>query len=115
MQCLFCFLLVGCFFGSWPVKSGNKTKGPTNERDHCGICNRLHNCIVYFMDVQKMTKQVDFFAQIKDYKKMLILTALEDSKGKVSKAAQQLTLKRTTLVEMMKILEIDWRVYRGQK
>ena len=58
---------------------------------------------------------IDFAKDVRDYKLSLILPALESTGGNIERAAKLLMLKRTTLVEMMKIMKISRDEYRVKR
>jgi len=58
---------------------------------------------------------IDFAKSVRDYKLSLIIPALESTGGNIERAAKLLMLKRTTLVEMMKILKISRAEYRVKR
>jgi DNA-binding NtrC family response regulator len=58
---------------------------------------------------------IDFVKAVYEYKLSLILPALESTGGNIERAAKLLMLKRTTLVEMMKILKINKDEFRTKR
>ncbi len=59
-------------------------------------------------DFNPFAKEMDFNALVMDYEKKLILHALSVNKGIKSKAAKYLKINRTTLIEKMKRLGINY-------